>query len=100
MIAHLSFAIPGERVYETADLVAFHHPRPSYPVHLLILPKKEIPGLMDVGHEDQRVLGEVIEAVQILVRQFDLEQKGYRLVVNGGKYQAVPQLHFHLISGE
>jgi histidine triad (HIT) family protein len=73
MIAHLSFAIPGERLYETDDLVAIHHPRPSYPVHLLILTKKEIPGLMDLGKEEQRILGEVIEAAQILVRQFDLE---------------------------
>jgi diadenosine tetraphosphate (Ap4A) HIT family hydrolase len=35
---------------------------------------------------------------QSLVGDFALEACGYRLVTNGGRYQDVPQLHFHLIS--
>ena len=98
MITNLSFTIPGKRLYETENLVALHHPHPSYPTHLLILPKKVLPSLMDLNRDDQSLLGEVMEAVQILIKQYELEKTGYRLIVNGGKYQDMPQLHFHLIS--
>ena len=37
--------------------------------------------------------------VQSLVAELDVEGPGYRLIVNGGGYQGVPQLHFHLVSG-
>jgi diadenosine tetraphosphate (Ap4A) HIT family hydrolase len=36
---------------------------------------------------------------QVLIREFNLEQQGYRLIINGGKYQTFPHLHVHLISG-
>jgi diadenosine tetraphosphate (Ap4A) HIT family hydrolase len=35
-----------------------------------------------------------------LNEDLNLEERGYRLIVNGGEYQEFPQLHFHLISGE
>ena len=37
-------------------------------------------------------------AVRKMVDQFQLDDIGYRLIVNGGKYQEIPQLHFHLVS--
>lgn len=98
MITHLSFALPTERLYETENLVAFYHPKPGYLLHIIILPKKVFPSLMDLGSDDLGLFGEVIEAVQILVKKFELENSGYRLIVNGGKYQEVSLLHFHLIS--
>jgi diadenosine tetraphosphate (Ap4A) HIT family hydrolase len=39
-----------------------------------------------------------MQVIQSLVVEFRLEEIGYRLIVNGGKYQDVPQLHFHLVS--
>jgi len=36
--------------------------------------------------------------VQDLVGQLGLES--YRLIVNGGKYQDFPYLHFHLVSDD
>jgi len=98
MITHLSFAIPTERLYETEKLIAFYHPKPSYLLHIIILPKKVFPSLMDLGEENMDLFSDVIKAVQILVRKCALEESGYRLIVNGGKYQEVPQLHFHLVS--
>jgi diadenosine tetraphosphate (Ap4A) HIT family hydrolase len=41
-----------------------------------------------------------LQIVRDLVERFDLERRGYRLIINGGKYQEVPQLHFHLVSSE
>jgi histidine triad (HIT) family protein len=99
VFAHMSFVIPVKRLRETAALLAFHHPDPGYPVHILIVPKRDYPSLLHVSAADQEFLHDLLETVQGLVREMGLEQAGYRLVVNGGPNQDIPVLHFHLISG-
>jgi histidine triad (HIT) family protein len=99
IFAHMSFAIPAQRLRETERLIAFYHPRPSYPVHILLVPKKGLVSLTDLTAADDAFLVELFQAVQSLVAELDMEEPGYRLIVNGGGYQDVPQLHFHLVSG-
>jgi len=94
----MSFAIPVKRLRETETLLAFHHPQPSYPLHILLVPKRPFSTLLDVPPDDADFLRDLVEAVQSLVREFNLEQRGYRLITNGGAYQDVPHLHFHLVS--
>ena len=100
LFAHMSFALPLKRLRETATLVAFHHPQPAYRVHILIVPKRAVTGLMALQTADSDFLLDLFPTVQSLVAQFNLEAIGYRLITNGGPYQDIPQLHFHLISGE
>jgi histidine triad (HIT) family protein len=97
---HMSFAIPVKRLRETETLLAFHHPKPDYPVHILLMPKKAIRSLADLKEEDYSFLAEVFETAQSLVKDLNLAESSYRLIVNGGDYQDVPQLHFHLVSGD
>ncbi len=94
----MSFAIPVKRLSETPTLLAFHHPSPSYAVHILIVPKRDYKSLLDVPAHDVEFQRDLFETVQALVRRFGLQERGYRLVANGGAYQDVPILHFHLIS--
>lgn len=94
----MSFAIPVKRLHETATLLAFYHPRPSYAVHILIVPKKALDSLSALDSSDDIFLADVFRTTQILVKELNLATNGYRLIVNGGEYQEVPQLHFHLIS--
>lgn len=96
----MSFVLPVERVIETEHLLAFYHPRPAYPLHLLLLPKREISALTALTPADQPFLQDLFSAVQQLVERYDLEKNGYRLIANGGPYQEFPRLHFHLVSGE
>ncbi len=98
VFAHMAFVIPLQRLRETPELIAFHHPSPSYPVHILIVPKRSYPSLMAMPPEDSSFLRDLFETVQSLVREFNLEQAGYRLIANGGAYQEIPILHFHLVS--
>lgn len=99
IFAHMSFVIPVQRLRETETLLAFHHPSPSYPIHILIIPKRALISLADLtpSHTDFTI--DLFAIVQSLVKEFDLEVHGYRLICNGGIYQDVPQLHFHLVSG-
>ena len=96
MFAHMSFIIPVERLRETETLMAFYHPKPSYPFHVLLVPKKAVKTLMEFDSSDSAFLGDLFSSVQSLVEEFHLGT--YRLIVNGGEHQDFPQLHFHLIS--
>ena len=96
IFAHMSFAIPVQRVRETETLLAFHHPKPAYKFHVLLVPKKAVTSLQDFDTSDSAFLSDVYSTVQSLVDEFHLS--AYRLIVNGGDYQDFPQLHFHLIS--
>ena len=96
IFAHMSFVIPVKRLRETKTLMAFHHPKPSYDFHVLLVPKRSISSLKDFDSNDTRFLSDLYSTVQSLVEEFHLA--AYRLIVNGGEYQDFPQLHFHLIS--
>lgn len=96
IFAHMSFLIPVTRLRETSNLLAFHHPSPSYRFHVLIVPKREVASLAQLDPQDTAFLTDLYSTAQSLVDEFQL--KAYRLIVNGGDYQDFPHLHFHLIS--
>jgi histidine triad (HIT) family protein len=96
MLNHVPFAIPVKRLRETNSLLAFFHPKPVYPFHVIILPKKAIHSFSDL-EPSSPFLADLVIAAQSLVAEHALT--AYRLVVNGGEYQEFPHLHFHLISG-
>lgn len=98
MFAKMSFALPIKRLLETKGVLAFEHPTPAYRVHILLVPKKQIEGVAQLAESDGALLGEVFAVVQQLVEKLELQE--YRVIVNGGAYQEVKQLHFHLVSGE
>lgn len=100
LFAYMSFIIPVERLRETETLMAFHHPRPSYPVHILLVPKRPLASLTDLSPADADFTADLFATAQSLIAEFNLESSGYRLISNGGSYQDIPHLHFHLISGE
>ena len=93
-----SFAIPVNKLRDTETLIAFFHPQPSYPTHILLVPKRKYRSLIDVSPDDVELMKDLIDVVSSLVEEFDLQTAGYRLIVNGGESQDVKLLHFHLIS--
>lgn len=92
----MSFALPVKRLIETERVIAFEHPKPAWPVHLLIVPKKQVAGLEQITGEESQLLGEIFSVIRQLVGTLGLRQ--YRVIVNGGDYQEVKQLHFHLVA--
>ncbi len=91
--------IPKEFIYESDNLVVFPDINPSAEIHLLIIPKKHIGGVSDLTDSDGLLLSEVYSTVKKLVADNNLGNDLYRVVVNGGKAQHVPHLHFHLLGG-
>ena len=93
--------VPAEIVFENERILAIKDIRPVAPVHILIMPKKEIADLQSVTTEDNPLLLEINLVAQQLAKTFGIE-KGYRLITNNGSDggQEVFHLHFHLIGGK
>jgi len=98
VVRTMRLTFPKKLIKETSTLVAFHHPNPVYPFHVLLIPKRKIASLMDLNNEDGPFLADVNKIVQELVMTYKLEEGGYRLIVNGGNYQEFGILHYHLVS--
>lgn len=93
--------LQAEKVFENERILAIKDLYPAAPVHILIMPKKEIADLQSVTPDDLPLLSEICLVAQKLAKQFGIE-KGYRLLTNNGSDagQAVFHLHFHLIGGK
>ena len=93
--------IPADIVYEDADCLAFRDISPQAPVHVLVIPKREIASLDGLADEDAALMGRVAIVIRNLARQLGLASGGYRVVVNCGADggQTVDHLHFHLLGG-
>ena len=96
---HMNRVIPGKRLYETELLMAIRHPKPVYATHILLIPKLPYPSFLEIPPEEVGAFMQDLQrAVASLVESLALEE--FRLIVNGGEYQDVPHLHFHLVSGD
>lgn len=93
--------IPADIVYEDELVLAFRDIAPQAPVHILIIPKKEIPTANDVEAADEAVLGRLFTVAARIASDEGIAKDGYRLIVNcnedGG--QEVFHLHMHLLGG-
>ncbi|MDD5147630.1 MAG: HIT domain-containing protein [Candidatus Daviesbacteria bacterium] len=92
--------IPKEFIYESENVVVFEDIHPAADIHILIVPKKHIEGIKDLTDSDGLLLVEVYKTANKLVVDNNLENDLYRVMVNGGKAQHVPHLHFHLLGGQ
>ena len=92
--------IPTQKLFENERIIAFHDLHPVAPVHILIMPKKEIANLQAVEKDDLSLIGEIVVVAQSLAVQFGIAD-GYRLLTNNGSPagQTIFHLHFHLIGG-
>lgn len=91
--------IPARLEYEDEQVIVIHDIAPKAPIHLLIVPRKPIPTLMDVTDADLPLIGHIHVVAQKLAQK--LELKGFRLVNNCGKEggQEVFHIHYHLLAG-
>ncbi len=87
--------IPATVVFEDDFVVAFPDIHPVKPVHILVIPKKHVDEFVAV--EDHELFRHVGKAIQVLIKEKDLESKGYKIMINGGSHQDVNHLHIHLM---
>lgn len=93
--------IPAKIVHEDDLCLAFHDIAPQAPVHVLVIPKKEIVSMREITGADQALLGHLMLTASKVAHQLGLADGGYRLVVNTGRNggQSVDHLHIHILGG-
>lgn len=88
---------PSTKEFEDDFVMAFRDIKPSAPTHVLVVPKKHISNL-ESSEVSEDILGKLQKVVSDLVNKLEL-QSGYKVILNGGKYQEVKHLHYHLLGG-
>ena len=92
--------IPSNKVYENDDVLAFNDINPQAPIHIIIIPKKHVKNILELN--DESLLNKIHKAIKEIVKEQQLEDKGFRLVTNTGEdaCQTVKHLHFHILGGD
>lgn len=93
--------IPADIVYEDAHCIAIRDIAPKAPTHLLVIPKKPLPRLVDATADDREMLGNLMLAAGEIARQAGVDD-AFRLIVNNGAGagQTVFHLHLHILAGK
>lgn len=94
--------IPADIVYENEYVIAFKDIAPQAPIHILIVPKKEIPTLNDITSDDTVYISEIYKAIVEISKELNISEEGYRVITNCNEFggQEVFHLHFHLLGGK
>ena len=92
--------IPGNVIYEDDKCFALEDINPQAPVHILIIPHKEIAKISDSTPEDKELLGHLLLVSKTIAQKYKLENN-YRLIINNGAGagQSVFHIHVHLMGG-
>lgn len=92
-------AVELDVVHEDERVLAFHHTRPFWPVHVVVVPKRHIASLTSVTAEDEADVRAVLRVVQQVARQVELAEGAAAVLTNLGRYQDSKHLHVHVTSG-
>jgi histidine triad (HIT) family protein len=94
--------IPADIVYQDDQVTAFRDIEPQAPIHILIVPAKEIATVNDIRIDDEQLIGHMFTVAQQIALREGFAQDGYRLLVNCNKHggQEIFHLHMHLFAGK
>ena len=87
-------------VRETDNVLAYHHTRPFWAVHIVVIPKRHISSLLTLEESDNSLLLEMLAVVREVGKQVLDEHDACRVLTNLGKYQDSKHLHWHVSSGK
>lgn len=92
--------IPSKKVYEDAEVLAFHDINPVAPVHFLMIPKEHVDSMAHLEEQHGPIMGRLMVLAGRLAREQG-SPDGFRLICNTGRVgrQDVYHLHFHVLGG-
>ena len=86
-----------EIVFETENILAYHHTRPFWETHIVVIPKTHVDSLLTVENE---MLMELLDVAKRVAAQVMRDKGAARVLTNLGEYQDSKHLHFHVCAGE
>lgn len=94
--------IPGkvkvEVIFETTQVMAFHHTNPYYEKHVVIIPKIHIDSLSNYPNTES-LNSDFFEAIKFVTKMFEDNYGGCRISSNVGNYQSNKHLHWYVYHG-
>lgn len=92
--------IPAKIEHEDGQCIVIHDIDPQAPTHLLVIPKKVIPRIVEMQPEDMELIGHLLHTAGSIAESLNLSG-GFRIVINNGKDggETVPHLHVHVLGG-
>jgi histidine triad (HIT) family protein len=92
--------IPAKKIYDDAEVMAFHDIRPQAPIHFLIIPKAHIPSLYEAQPGHEPAFGKMLAIAGRLAREAGATD-GFRAIINNGRigHQEVYHVHMHVLAG-
>ena len=96
----LSGRVQVDVVRETDEVLAYHHTRPFWPVHIVVIPKVHIPSLLDLGTAGPGILTALLDVVRDVAAEIRDTHGAARVLTNVGAYQDSQHLHFHVNFGD
>ena len=93
--------IPCTEIFSDEEFLAFADIDPKAPTHILIIPRRHIGGLNDLGSNDTGLIGRLVLTATEIAAERNLSGSGYRFVINNGRDggQTVSHLHLHILGG-
>jgi histidine triad (HIT) family protein len=95
----LSGRIEVASVFETANVLAYHHTRPYWQTHIVVIPKSHISSLLAMEKGNDSLLIEMFEVIKQVAANVVQKTGAARVLTNLGDYQDSKHLHFHVYSG-
>jgi histidine triad (HIT) family protein len=87
-----------EKVFETDNILAYHHTRPFWEIHIVVIPKTHVGSLLTIDNND--LLLELLDIVKQVAATVVEEKGAARVLTNLGEYQDSKHLHFHVNAGD
>jgi histidine triad (HIT) family protein len=84
-------------VFEDDRVLAFHHPDPIAPIHVVIIPKAHIASLLSEEARDGAMLSSMLLAIQEAARGLGLDKAGFFVRANAVAPGVTPHMHWHLM---
>lgn len=93
--------IPSKVVHEDAETFAFEDINPQAPTHVLVIPRRHVPTVSDLGPADDELVGKLHRVAAKIAKDRGVAQGGYRIVLNTNRDagQTVFHVHLHLLGG-
>ncbi len=96
----LSGKTPVNTVFETDSVLAYHHTKPFYDHHIVVIPKIHISSLIsDEADNTGQLLLEMLEVIKKIAAEMVEKTGASKIITNLGEYQDTKHLHWHVVSG-
>jgi histidine triad (HIT) family protein len=100
----LSGKLTVRKVFEDDRVLAFHHPRPARPIHVVVIPKAHVPSLLDESALDGELLVSMVNAIQHVAHALGLDvhqadrPRSFYIRANAAAPGVTPHMHWHILA--